>query len=332
MRWTARDVNRALAWLVGGAFLTGWLAFAIGTAPGGWVVVAHGVLGLAVVVLAPLKGPIAARGIQRDRPGRVTSIVLTVLAIITVVSGVALTTGVVDRIGPLTGMQVHVGAGVGTLVATLLHLRRRPAPKPTDPDRRRFLRAGAVGLGAGLVWLGTEGVLAATGAPGSDRRFTGSHDRGSHDPGSMPRVQWLDDTPPDLDPATWRLRVGDDELDLPTLRSMASDEVTATLDCTGGWFAEQDWQGVRLDRLVDAGEARSVVVRSATGYSRRLPVTDLDHLWLAVGYEGEDLRRGHGFPARLVAPGRRGFWWVKWVVSIEPSPVPWWVQSPFPLT
>ena len=36
--------------------------------------------------------------------------------------------------------------------------------------------------------------------------------------------------------------------------------------------------------------------------------------------------------ARLVAPGRRGFWWVKWVVSVELDPTPWWRQPPFPLT
>jgi DMSO/TMAO reductase YedYZ molybdopterin-dependent catalytic subunit len=30
-----------------------------------------------------------------------------------------------------------------------------------------------------------------------------------------------------------------------------------------------------------------------------------------------DLRIRHGAPARLVAPGRRGFEWVKWVVRVE---------------
>jgi Oxidoreductase molybdopterin binding domain len=47
---------------------------------------------------------------------------------------------------------------------------------------------------------------------------------------------------------------------------------------------------------------------------------------------GRPLAAGHGFPARLVAPGRRGFWWVKWVVSIEVDRAPWWRQPPFPLT
>ena len=48
--------------------------------------------------------------------------------------------------------------------------------------------------------------------------------------------------------------------------------------------------------------------------------------------DGRPLSHGHGFPARLVAPGRRGFWWVKWVTDIEVSDRPWWWQSPFPLT
>ena len=37
-------------------------------------------------------------------------------------------------------------------------------------------------------------------------------------------------------------------------------------------------------------------------------------------------------PARIVAPGRRGFWWVKWVAEIRPSARPAWAQSIFPLT
>ena len=37
------------------------------------------------------------------------------------------------------------------------------------------------------------------------------------------------------------------------------------------------------------------------------------------------------FPARIVAPGRRGFWWVKWISEIAVSSVPWWWQPPFPL-
>jgi DMSO/TMAO reductase YedYZ molybdopterin-dependent catalytic subunit len=47
---------------------------------------------------------------------------------------------------------------------------------------------------------------------------------------------------------------------------------------------------------------------------------------------GEPLSPGHGYPARIAAPGRRGFWWVKWVTEIELSDAPAWLQLPYPIT
>jgi DMSO/TMAO reductase YedYZ molybdopterin-dependent catalytic subunit len=230
-------------------------------------------------------------------------------------------------------MQVHIGAAVLAIPLAIQHFRRRPVrPRVTDLGRRTLLRAGAVGAVAGGAWLGWERALDVTGVPGATRRFTASHERGSGDPDAMPVTQWLDDRVQQIDPSTWRLLAGDVEFTLDDLRRIPSDEVTAILDCTSMWYAEQVWRGVRLDRLIDLADAPSVEVRSATGYALRLPARDLDKIWLALDVGGRPLSAGHGFPARIVVPDRRGFWWVKWVTSIQPSPIPWWVQSPFPLT
>jgi DMSO/TMAO reductase YedYZ molybdopterin-dependent catalytic subunit len=107
----------------------------------------------------------------------------------------------------------------------------------------------------------------------------------------------------------------------------------AVLDCTSGWYAVQDWEGAPLSALCQPPEGtRSILVRSVTGYWLRLPVQDLDHLLVATRVGGLPLSPGHGYPARLVAPGRRGFWWVKWVDRVEAQTTPWWWQPPFPLT
>ncbi|MBA3290380.1 MAG: molybdopterin-dependent oxidoreductase, partial [Actinobacteria bacterium] len=67
-------------------------------------------------------------------------------------------------------------------------------------------------------------------------------------------------------------------------------------------------------------------------YARRFPLTDASRLLLATRVGGNLLSEGHGFPARVVAPGRRGFWWVKWVTSIDVDDRSWFLQPPFPLT
>jgi hypothetical protein len=286
------------------------------------------------VLLAPWKSAISARGIRRARPGAPASVVLAVLIVVTVASGIAHAVGVWTGV---LAIQVHVGAALLSIPLAIWHVVARPIrPRPSDLSRRSLLRAGAI-AGGGLVAFGVvEGLVRATGLPGSERRATGSYERGSFDPAAMPVTQWLNDRPPEIDPADWRLIVrtpeGASTLSYEEL-AVFSDRVRATVDCTGGWYATQDWTGVRLDRLLQADDAvRSFVVVSATGYGRRFPIADASSMVLATRAGERTLSVGHGFPARLVAPGRRGFWWVKWVERIETSATPWWWQSPFPLT
>lgn len=336
-----RNTNLAILLLLVAAVATGALNFALGTGWVAWPTVAHGVVTLALVVVAGWKWAIVRAGLAH-RPTRATwpSVLLGVLVVVAIASGVLHATGLVLTYGPLDDMQVHVGAALASLPLAAWHVvARETRPARRDLTRRNLLRSALLLGSAGAVYATLEGVVHAAGLPGARRRATGSYEEGSHDPTAMPAIIWLFDPRLELDPATWSMEVvdgaGTRTLTLDDVTAAAGggvDRVTATIDCTSGWWAEQDWHGTALRRLVTdvPPAARSLLVTSVTGYTRRFPLRDLDHLLLATGYEGRPLLARHGAPARLVAPGRRGFWWVKWVARVELDTRPWWLQSPYP--
>jgi DMSO/TMAO reductase YedYZ molybdopterin-dependent catalytic subunit len=113
----------------------------------------------------------------------------------------------------------------------------------------------------------------------------------------------------------YRLRFGSREY---TARELdRGDELTATLDCTGGFYTTQRWRGTRLDRLLGDAPGSHVRVISVTGYRWSFDRADAQRLLLATHVGGAPLSHGHGAPVRLVAPGQRGFIWVKWVTRVE---------------
>jgi len=233
-------------------------------------------------------------------------------------------------------MELHVGAAIAAVPFALWHVLARPIrPRRLDLSRRNLLRAGAMVAVAGAGYAASELAVRATGLPGAARRFTGSYEAGSFDPEAMPVSSWLLDAVPQIDPEAWRLRVvtpaGIREWGYAELLRF-DDRRRAVLDCTGGFWSEQDWSGVLLSRLVtDVSGAASVRVVSHSGYDRRFPVSELSGLLLATRLGDRPLSPDHGSPARLVAPDRRGFWWVKWVRSIELDDLPVWWQPPFPM-
>ncbi|MGQ0679233.1 MAG: molybdopterin-dependent oxidoreductase [Actinomycetota bacterium] len=323
-----RRTNLALLGALVGALLTGGLAFTAGTGWGRPVVIAHGLFGLCAVVLAPWKSAIARRGLGKRRKGIRSSLILSGLVLISLLFGIGHSMGLQDL--PLSSMQLHVGAAVLAVPFALSHLIRRSTPlRTTDLSRRNLLRGAGVLAGGGLLYLTLEAISKAASFRGADRRFTGSHQIGSHNPGQMPVTQWFNDRVPSIEVDGWTIAVQGQPWTYDRLVDLQQD-VTATLDCTGGWYSEQRWAGVPLSALLPETAARSVVVTSTTGYSRRFPAKDIGNLLLATAVGGAALSPGHGFPARLVAPGRRGFWWVKWVEDIRLSNRPWWLQLPLP--
>jgi DMSO/TMAO reductase YedYZ molybdopterin-dependent catalytic subunit len=329
-RFGART-NVALLAVLGVAFLTGWLAFAYATAPARWSLVLHATGGFAVLVLLPWKSLIARHGLQRARPGRWASVVLGILVLASLAAGLAHSTGLLVSAGPLSAMEIHVGAALAAVPFAIWHVAaRRVRIRGTDVSRRNFMRGAALLTGAAAAYGATELVVRSAPLPGNARRFTGSYEAGSFQPDLMPVSSWMFDAIPQLDPAAWSLRVGGRSLGYDEVAAF-DEQVSATLDCTGGFFSSQQWAGVRLDRLVRNLNGSSIRVVSRTGYDRRFPIEEAQRLLLATRVGGRALDPGHGYPARLVAPDRRGFWWVKWVVAIEVDDAPYWWQPPFPL-
>ena len=329
-------MNQALLVVLLFAFGTGVAAVAVGSPNESLVAIGHGVCGMALVLLIPWKSRVVRAGLRRARLSRWLSLLLAALALITLIAGLGYGTGLVRSIAGQTGLWLHIAVALALVPLLVWHVWARGIrPRRTDLSRRTLLRAGVLATGAVGVYAASQAAIRVLGLPGARRRFTGSYETASFRPEAMPTTSWLLDAVPSVDPDRWRLTLkdarGNRELTLAQLSALAT-QVRATLDCTSGWYSQQDWTGVPLGTLLRRGPgAQSVYVHSVTGYWVRFPIHDLDLLLLATGAGGAPLSADHGFPLRLVAPGRRGYWWVKWVDRVELQATPSWWQPPFPV-
>jgi DMSO/TMAO reductase YedYZ molybdopterin-dependent catalytic subunit len=313
-----RLTNVALLCLLVLAFASGWVAFELSGQAARAVLVSHAAAGVAIVLLIPWKSLVANRGLRRPRSLRWASVVLAVGVLISLAFGFLHSFGRPD-VGYLTAIDFHVGAAVAVVPFVVWHVLARPAKlRPIDLSRRNFLR------GAALLGASALGVLAL---PGARRAPTGSFSAAFAIP-----TQWMFDVTPEVDVNAWSLLVAGSTWTYDELLAF-DDRVAAVLDCTGGWYSEQSWEGVWLHRLLPpaASAGSSINVRSSTGYSRRFAIDDAPRLLLATRLDGSRLDSGHGFPVRLVVPGQRGFTWVKWVATVDAEDLPSWWQPPFPL-
>ncbi len=238
-------------------------------------------------------------------------------------------------------MTIHVLLVLGLVLLLAWHTlaRRFVFRSRNSLDRRAFLRMAAMSLAGVVVWRATEAAQAFLGLPGAKRRFTGSFETGSLT-GTFPVVSWLLDAPPPIARDRWSLVIEGAVanrlvLDYAQVSALASDSVTVTIDCTGGWNSTQTFTGVKLGRLLDLATPRStaasITVEAISGYGRRFSLEEARSCLLALQVAQQTLDHGHGFPARLVAPGQRGFNWVKWVTQITVNETSAIWQTPVPL-
>ena len=335
--------NTILLTLVLVELVSGFFGLVSGSAGDAAFIVVHRIGGFAILVVLIWKTAIVISSVRRRRSGprQYASLILAVVLVVTLSLGFAW-----SYAGPFTfawfsgvSWHIYVGAALVPVLAWHAVIYTRRLPLSFWAERRWFLRLAGITV-AGLAFTqAAEAASAFTRPGGSERRFTGSYDAARRYGVRFPVVSWLNDRPPDIDAAAWRLVVTgavDRELTLgysdlePT-----HDEVTAVIDCTGGWYSEQTWRGARFADLLDlAGpgqKAASVTVTSATGYYRRFSMDEAQEYLLATHIGVSPLTRGHGYPIRLVAPGKRGFEWVKWVTAIEVNESSKWLQPPLPL-
>jgi DMSO/TMAO reductase YedYZ molybdopterin-dependent catalytic subunit len=339
-----RLTDWSLALAAGLALLTGLISLISGHL-GDWFIFAlHGAAGFWLLLL--LWGKLRRvwpRLIHLRRWDRRTALGLLALLAVTLALGAGIwwVAGGQMYFAGFNLLNWHTTLGFAIAAAMLFHMfaRAKGLRKRDIVGRRRALQFGALLLGGVALWPAQQIGQRVFHLPGAKRRFTGSYESGSFAGNAFPTSSWVADQPRPLDAQCWRLSTGG-AIDRPrdfTYNELvaAGDELEATLDCTGGFYSTQNWRGVSIGRLLDQiaphPNASYVSFVSVTSYRWSLPIEEARAALLATRAGDEPLSHQHGFPLRLIAPGRRGFEWVKWITSIEvlTAPDPGQVASIF---
>jgi DMSO/TMAO reductase YedYZ molybdopterin-dependent catalytic subunit len=190
-------------------------------------------------------------------------------------------------------------------------------------DRRSFLKlipALVAAVAAGSWWFLEQNSMGPT-------RSETSLSTSTSEAYGFP-IAWNVRKPPPTSAIDYRLKIEGDvpnplELTLDQLSAMPTHRQTVKIECVEGWDAEVPWEGIPLSYLLIQSGASldnvaEVAIEDVIGYSVTLTageVTNWNNL-IALRAGGAPLSNEHGYPARLVAPTRLGFDWIKCVGRI----------------
>ncbi|KQO62754.1 molybdopterin-dependent oxidoreductase [Curtobacterium sp. Leaf261] len=110
------------------------------------------------------------------------------------------------------------------------------------------------------------------------------------------------------------------------LRAMGLVDADLPISCVEGWSQMGSWRGVRMRDVVGlvgappASRVRVTSLEQHGGYrimDMGPEYTSDPTTLIALELNGSDLDIDHGYPARIIAPGRPGVLQTKWLASIE---------------
>jgi DMSO/TMAO reductase YedYZ molybdopterin-dependent catalytic subunit len=243
----------------------------------------------------------------------------------------------------IAGMAMIFGC-YGAVLVVVDHSLTRPLSgrdvvgAPADPTRRALLaRAGITSL-AGLL-LGGAAVDLLVRALGlrSNLGYEGMETVppiAALTPSSEFYVVSKNVLDPQVSSAVWRLDVGGlvrnpGSYDQASLQKLACEKRDITLECiangvSGHLLSTATWHGVTLETLLEARggalpSATQVLFTSADGYQSSLPLADLLDVRTLLAWQmnGAPLPYRHGYPLRVIVPGRFGEQSPKWLTRVD---------------
>ena len=258
-----------------------------------------------------------------------------------------------DRGGDLTARHLRsiadlgLSAGVAALAALFLvglpsvEVRSEPSAN-FDSGRRRLL--GGIAGALGLLVIGGAGIAAGVrqlmklSNLGYEGYGTPATALGPITPTGHFYVVSKNLIDPIVDPDRWQLVIDGmvdrtTTLRLADLRRLPQAESVATLECIangvgGSLMSTARWNGPTMrDVLATAGvrqDATHVELTAIDGYYDAVTVEELGTAGavLALDMNGAPLPDRHGFPARIVLPGRYGEKQMKWLTGIRLTDAP----------
>lgn len=134
---------------------------------------------------------------------------------------------------------------------------------------------------------------------------------------------------PRVDLKTWNLRLyglveSPLTVDWSQFRQLPRKQVTLDIHCVTRWSKlDTPWEGVDVQALLaqvkPTAEARFVVAEAEYGFTTSVPLEVLAdaQALIADTYDGRPLTPEHGYPARLIIPGKYFWKSAKWLRALK---------------